>query len=259
MKTVPALSRVFSAFSMVEILGGCAILMVVAGVATISVKDTLVAGQRSTIQRELQQLNTAMGNLRSAGADVTGVDSTDAALDVLRVGVQLGDGSTFKPLTGEPEREKTVGGSTFRLGYNPETGFYYSDGLQEFAGSGETSEPGDQLRDALRFDPTNPDSIRDALLRMVSMNPEDPEYGVLVLDLNRALDARQLDPARWSTEIADAGLVLYRDDLMSRDIYRVTLANEAADLLAQGNSWDSLSAAHQQALAELYPDNVGGG
>ena len=52
---------------MVEILGASAIMITLAALALISVKDTLTAGQRSSAQRELQVLNTSLANFKSAG------------------------------------------------------------------------------------------------------------------------------------------------------------------------------------------------
>lgn len=54
-------------FSLVEILGAIAVVSTLAAVSVVSIKDTVQAGQKAGAQKELQHLNGALQNFRSAG------------------------------------------------------------------------------------------------------------------------------------------------------------------------------------------------
>ena len=154
------------AFSLMEVLGITAVLAALAVVSIISVKDTVAAGQRSAMQRELQVLNGALQNYKSAGGAIPETASLDDALAALTQGVNL-SGSDYVALPKDPEREFTVGGELYELNYNPEDGFSYANDAGDavgfaggqLAGAGGSAFPFDITDDAARRAAL--DSVRD--------------------------------------------------------------------------------------------------
>jgi type II secretory pathway pseudopilin PulG len=113
------------AFTMMEVLGATAVLATLATVSIVSIKGTVQAGQRSAVQRELQTLNTALQNFKSAGGVLSNdLNALDAVLE-LQKGTELAGGD-FMPLASDPpEMNLFVAGEPFELQYDPEAGFTY--------------------------------------------------------------------------------------------------------------------------------------
>lgn len=85
------------AFTLVEVLGAVAGAATLATVSVVSIQDSVKAGQRASVQRELQHLNTALQNFKSAGGVIPPDTSAEAAVTALQVGTNL-EGSNFSPL-----------------------------------------------------------------------------------------------------------------------------------------------------------------
>jgi type II secretory pathway pseudopilin PulG len=123
------------AFSLVEILGAVAVLATLATVSIISIKDTVQASQRSAAQRELQKLNTALQNFKSAGGVIRENATAEEAIRDLRGGVDLA-GSELNSLVSDPPMSVDIGGEEFILAYDPEEGFSYVNEDGEGLGGG---------------------------------------------------------------------------------------------------------------------------
>lgn len=176
------------AFTLVEILGAAALIATLATVAVISVKDSVTAGQRASVQRELQGLNTTLSNFKSAGGVVReGATAEDALADMLN-GTNL-SGSNYAPLSSMPELTKTIGGVPYTLSYDPETGFSYvpsGEAIGEvFAGSGAANGLGAN-GESFPFDITKPDEMTQALAKFANMLPSDPNYQSYLAAFNAA-------------------------------------------------------------------------
>jgi Tfp pilus assembly protein PilE len=55
-----------TALTLVEVLGAVAVTITLAALALLSAKDSIMAGQRSAVQRELQSLNSVLNNYKAA-------------------------------------------------------------------------------------------------------------------------------------------------------------------------------------------------
>jgi len=204
------------AFSLIEVLGGIALVLTIAAVALISIKDTVISGQRSAVQRELQALNSAWQNFKSAGGVIEANASVVEALAALKRGVEMA-GSDFAPLATNPKLNLDVGGNTYTLQYDPEEGFSYIDpsgsGMgragEEVEGipiSGYPFDGEDGQNQSFVFDPTDPAAIQAALAALENLNPEDPAYAQYLQGLNAAALLGNV----YNSDLIDGGLV-FRD------------------------------------------------
>jgi len=137
MKLVHSQNYPHRGFTLIEILGAITVAAVLATVSVVTVQDTFKSGQRAAAQRELQHLNTALQNFRSAGGVIPAGASAEVAIDALQVGTNL-SGSNFNPLPTRPAMTTSIGGEPYRLMYDPELGFSYRHGKDPtlaFAGS----------------------------------------------------------------------------------------------------------------------------
>lgn len=243
--------------SLVEILGATAVVMTVASVTVISVKDTLTASQRSAVQRELQSLNSALNNFKATGGVIAHGSSAEDAVRAMR-GVGVND-MDYQPLINDPDWLKQIGGETYRLDYNDESGFSYIPDSALSAtftdGGREANQPG---AGGYQFDPTNPGEIASALDRLASLNPEDPEYAAILRALNDAAELGALS----ADDLMTAGLVEYNGEWMPPQAAQFNHAQDAQDLMVSGTPWTGLSSDQQSAYANLYPQaavQAGGG
>lgn len=168
-------SRFARAFSLVEILGATALVATIAAVSVLSVKDTLMSGQRSAVQKELQNLNTALSNYKSAGGVISDNATARDAVDRLKEGVVLaGSNTEYKPLLSDPDFEVSIGGEVYGLDYAPADGFSYSPASGEgekFSQAGASEAVGGG--GTYPFDITSPTEV---LQDFAGMDPNDPAY-----------------------------------------------------------------------------------
>lgn len=198
-------------FSMLEILGAGALILTLAAVSVLSVKDSVAAGQRSSVQRELQGLNTALSNFKSAGGVIAENATTEDALSALMAGVSL-SGSAYTPLTSMPDTSQNIGDIPYSLAYDSTTGFSYvpsgselgdvlsASGLKDGVGANGQAYP---------FDITNPAEITQALSEFAGMSPTDPRYQSYLEALNAArAHAPYSSVNEINTALDNKGLVL---------------------------------------------------
>jgi len=72
-----------NAFTLTEVLVAVSITAVIATLAIISSRDSILAGQRSAVQRELQALNTALINYKAAGGSIAPESATTDEIALL--------------------------------------------------------------------------------------------------------------------------------------------------------------------------------
>ena len=137
----------------------------------------MAAGQRASVQRELQGLNTSLANFKSAGGIIPANAAAADAIGAMQAGVTIaGTGSSYEPLSSTPEFTTSIGGIPYELAYDEETGFYYaptgSNDGEIFSGSGT----GELSADEYPFDITDPAAIAQALEDFAGMDPTDPMY-----------------------------------------------------------------------------------
>jgi hypothetical protein len=154
-------------------MGAVAVILTVATVATLSVKDTVQAGTKAAMQRELQQLNTALNNFEAAGGVITpGMDTVEEVIEALKGGVDLA-GGTFDPLATDPALRVSMDGDTYELGYTPEEGFAYSPA----SGTGDPITGAGEMGVAsgtYPFDVTSAGSVREAADYFAGLDSTDP-------------------------------------------------------------------------------------
>jgi len=199
------------AFSLIEVLGAVTVVATLATISYVSVKDSLTAGQRSAVQRELQSLNGAWNNFKAAGGYIAPGSSVEDAIRALRGGQNLA-GSDFTPLTDDPPMTVEIGGESYVLTYDDETGFSYvsADGGAALVGSGTEMDMLGSGGEGFPFDITNPDAVAKALEELARMNPEDPRYG----DYINALKAAQGTAGLSEDTLNKIGEVLDRAGLI---------------------------------------------
>jgi uncharacterized protein YjbI with pentapeptide repeats len=200
------------AFSLIEVLGAVTVGATLATISYVSVKDGLQAGQRSAVQRELQALNNAWNNFKAADA-----------LRALRSGQDL-SGANFAQLTEDPPMTMEIGGETYSLAFDAESGFSYvpDNGGAALTGGGGEQTP-QNSSEGFPFDITDPDAVARALAELEQMSPEDPRYWDYINGLKAAQDAGVLPEdteGRINTVLDGAGLIKvgnqwhYPDDLL---------------------------------------------
>jgi len=164
-----------SGFTLVEVLAVVGCVSVLATVALISTHGAVSAGKVAALQRELQTLNTALVNFRSAGGVVPEGSDARRAIEALQVGTQLG-GETYKALLTTPEFYRPLEGTTYFLKYAEDRGFTYDTTDPEsstgYVGSGATAASGS----AFVFDITSEGAFDVALMEFASLMPDDPMY-----------------------------------------------------------------------------------
>lgn len=175
---IKLVSPIRRAFTLVELLGVTALIATIATISIISIKDTVAAGQRSAVQKELQGLNTSLNNFKAAGGVILDGATVNDALAALKAGTPLG-GAAYSPLTSLPELSKTVAGAQYSLAYDPVTGFSYvpsGEVIGEvFAGAGASDGVGAN-GEAYPFDITDPSAVDNALAEFSGMSPTDSNY-----------------------------------------------------------------------------------
>jgi type II secretory pathway pseudopilin PulG len=117
-----SIQRSVRAFTLVEMLGVIAIIATLGTVSIISIKDAVQAGQKAAVQREVQTLNTALQNFKSAGGVIQENATVTQVINALKVGTNL-EGSNFAPLTSDPQLTWTIAGEEYNLTYHFEDGF----------------------------------------------------------------------------------------------------------------------------------------
>ena len=166
------------AFTLVEILGAAALITTLATVSVLSVKDSITAGQKASIQRELQGLNTSLANFKSAGGVISEGAGAAEALAELQAGVNL-SGSSYSPITSVPELSATIGGTAYELAYDPTAGFSYvpsgENAGEVFAGAGAVDGVG-LGGVTYPFDITDPAAVSKALADFANMDPSSAGY-----------------------------------------------------------------------------------
>lgn len=233
--------------SLVELLGAVAVIATVATLAVISIKDTVQAGQRSAAQKELQHLNSALQNFRSAGGAVSPTTGVEAVVDLLRDGVDL-SGSDFTPLSTDPAMTRDIAGMPYSLEYDDENGFSYAP---ESGDGGVLGDSGvETVGNTFPFDVNDPAAAQVALEDLALLDPGTAEYN----DLLSALNAANMLGTLSDQELADAGLIEHEGQWQDPvDIYPI-YAQEAQNLLNGGASWPALSPLQQLGYANTYPE-----
>jgi uncharacterized protein YjbI with pentapeptide repeats/type II secretory pathway pseudopilin PulG len=201
--------------TLLEILGVVAVVITVATIAIMSTKDTVSASQKATIQRELQQLNTALNNFKAAGGVIDpSWDEVQEVIDGLKGGVDLGNSADFTPLVEDPPFAVEVGGEVYNLSYDDDLGFTY----QPASGSGESivgsggGYTGSGTMPA--FDYTNDADTSAAINTFASLPYGSPERAGYLEGFNAALEGGYLSPeeqAALNQVIANDGFVFNVD------------------------------------------------
>jgi hypothetical protein len=236
------------AFSLVEVLGVVAVVSTLAVVSVVSIKNTVQAGQKAGAQKELQHLNSALQNFRSAGGVMEpGVDAR-GAIDALQGGVEL-SGSDFTSLSTDPAMSREIDGETYNLMYDEEDGFTY--GLED--GSGELLSGSGQVaaaQEPFPFDVNDPAAAANALNELATLEPGSEEYNALLAGLNAANMLGTIS----NEAMAGAGLISQDGQWVSPGVAYEVYANEAQALLDSGSTWADLSPVQQEGYANVYPE-----
>jgi len=164
------------ALSLVEVLGAVAVLATVVTVSVISVKDTVQSGQKASAQKEIQNLNTALENFKSAGGVILENATVTEAIAALQQGVDLA-GSEYAPLVSVPESEVLIAGEAYSLAYDPEEGFSYgnADGTG-ITGAGTYGAALAATGGSYPFDISDPNDVAQAISTFSGIATEDPAY-----------------------------------------------------------------------------------
>jgi len=176
-----------SGLTMPEVLGASAVILTVATIATLSVKDTVQASSQAAMQRELQQLNTALNNYDAVGGVIPGTADTNVqdAIDALKGGVGLTGSGGFTPLVDDPSLAVSLDGEAYNLDYNPEGGFSYvpasGKGDAVTDGGGVGAIPG-----TFPFDVTDPGKVAEALTHFTGLDRSDPARQTYIEGFNAA-------------------------------------------------------------------------
>jgi uncharacterized protein YjbI with pentapeptide repeats/type II secretory pathway pseudopilin PulG len=193
-----------SGFSLMEVLGATAIAITLAAVSVVTIRDTILAGQRSAVQQELQRLNTAWQNFKSAGGVIEDTADARAAVLALKRGIDM-EGTQFIPLTSDPPETLEIGGIPYTLYYDPDDGFSYIDLEGKGFGLGGQAVPG--------LMPPNTDitssNFEEVLERLSLLDAADPEYADL---LNR------LALGIASGDLTDADVEAIKSSLRDRNL-----------------------------------------
>lgn len=183
------------AVTLIEVLGTAALIATLAAISVISVKDSVSAGQRSSVQKELQGLNAALQNFKSAGGTINEGSSASAAVSTLMQGTDLMAGISYTPLASAPALETTIGGVPYALEYDTAEGFSYvpSGAVSGDVLIGAGAESGVGVGgEVYPFDITSPDSLSQALSDFRSMDPNDPAYASYLDAINSAYNIGNL-------------------------------------------------------------------
>jgi len=181
---------------MPEVLGATAVILTVATIATLSVKDTVQASSQAAMQRELQQLNTALNNYDAAGGVIPGTadDNVQEAIDALKGGVGLAGSGDFTPLVEDPSLTVSLNGEDYNLDYDPQGGFSYipasGDGNSISGAGGNIPASG---ASGSPFDFTNDAATSDAIAALGTLPYGDPERAGILEGLNAARDGGYLN------------------------------------------------------------------
>jgi uncharacterized protein YjbI with pentapeptide repeats/type II secretory pathway pseudopilin PulG len=267
--------RSVQAFTLVEVLGATAVLATLATVSIVSIKDTVQAGQKAAAQRELQVLNSALQNFKSAGGVIPENATADSAIQALKNGVDLA-GSEYTPLLeNEPQRELTIAGEVYDLTYDPEDGFSYETASGEGIGFGGAGLMAGAGNSTFPFDITDAEA-RQAALAILRDDPFSIEGLSNFEGLKAAATLGYLSPEEIA-ELADiysqepselAGLLLALDADSQLDLVNQILGWQdwmgfifhlGAPSEFQSNSWQEpnpVTSLHD-VFANLPPGNVG--
>ena len=192
------LSSLFKAFAIVELLGAVAVVATIATISVISVKDTVAAGQRAATQRELQNLNTALQNFKSAGGVIPPMATVSDAVSALMTGTDLVGGVTYAPLSSQPALETIIGGVPYSLAYDSAGGFSAvptSGSGEIFEGGGTPVGAGEGGEGVYPFDITDSGTVAQALVTFAGKSPGDPDYQSYINAFNSAVALNTLPPS----------------------------------------------------------------
>jgi uncharacterized protein YjbI with pentapeptide repeats/type II secretory pathway pseudopilin PulG len=167
-----------SAFSLIEILGACAILLTLGSIAIISTKDMVTAGSTASLQRELQTLNTVAQNFKSAGGVIPDTFSATQVLELLHIGTDL-SGTQYQPLPEIPDTQRVANGIPYELQFSNAQGFFFMPANEAtgavFFATGATA--GIAVNGQIYpFDITDPEATQQAQNNFVSLIPSSPEH-----------------------------------------------------------------------------------
>jgi len=236
-----------SGLSLVEVLGAVAVIATVATISVIAVKDSVQAGQRSAVQRELQHLNSALQNFRSAGGAVPVDAEADAVVNLLREGVDF-SGSNFTPLSADPAMTREIAGVPYSLEYDDENGFTYEPESGEggvLGGSGS-----ENANNTFPFDVTDAADAQAALAELGALEPGTQEYN----DMLAALNAANMLGTISDEDLSGAGLIELGGQWMPQAEAYAIYAQDAQALLNGGAGWAGLSPVQQEGYANVYPE-----
>lgn len=175
--------------TLVEVLGATAVIVTLATVSVVSIRDSVQAGQKAVMQREVQLLNVALEEYKSAGGVIADDASVTDALSLLEEGVDLaGDGNKdYAPLVNTPPLQMTVAGEAYDLTFTPQEGFAYTNAAGEGVGfSGAALQPVEPVI-------TN-GSLPSVLSYMSTLAPNSPAYADSQSQLAIAMASDLLSP-----------------------------------------------------------------
>jgi len=197
-----SMMRSVRALTLVEVLGATAVLVTLATISVVSIRDSVQAGQKATLQRELQGLNTALEEYKSAGGFIPVNADVETVLAMLKDGVSLaGDGDkNYAPLVTDPPLQMQVAGETYDLTYTPQEGFAYTNANGDgIGGSGQST--GSFGSEPLISDATVPNMIS----QLQGYTPGSPGYNDLTGQLALAMSTDTISP-ETKQSITDAML-----------------------------------------------------
>jgi Tfp pilus assembly protein PilE len=209
-KTIPV-SRL--GLTLVEVLGATAVLVTLATISVVSIRDSVQAGQKATLQREVQQLNTALEEYKSAGGVIPEDTAVEDVLTLLKDGVDLaGDGDKdYASLVTDPPLQMQVAGETYDLTYTPQEGFAYTNANGEgIGGSGQSSTLGSEPL-------ISNDTVPNMISQLQGYAPGSPAYNNLTGQLALAMSSDTISP-ETKQSITDAMLeqgYVYNSDTLA--------------------------------------------
>ena len=196
------------AFTILETTGAVALILTLATISLLSVKDTITAGQRSAALSEIQNLNTAWNNYKNAGGTLNS-NGVEDVIGALKTPLSITGGTDYTAYNGDPERQVTVGSETFALAYDPNAGFSYISGVGDaLSFDGGLGASGDG--DGYPFDITDPVALAQAVEDFNALAFDDPARQAYLDAFNAARSLGTVpaaDLTAMDAALADSGAV----------------------------------------------------
>lgn len=227
------------AFSLVEILGGVAVVLTLGTVAVVGIKDTVAAGQRSASQQEIKQLNTSLNNYKSAGGVVPSGYQAGQVLDLLKEGVTVeGSDERYTPLVNDPAMEISIAGDPYSLVYDDNTGFSYEPTSGEGLGIDGGTDGSGTPTPSYPFDIEDDTDTQAAMEAFAGLEYGDTQRQSYLDAFNAAKNMGYLSDeelAQLEALLSEDGLVLNVNGAWTDAPFDYTDAGEVLDALTSMN------------------------